>query len=95
MPVRTFHVIILSDRAMLLSTTADGCIVFADSHSHINGGALITLAQTLCASTFIQWFDDMMKSEEIGIHLLNYITYLEFITCNNRLALHIYLSFLQ
>lgn len=45
-PGRTFYVVILSERAMLVvMDSVRNCLLFADSHRHVNSGALIAMTE--------------------------------------------------
>ena len=59
-PRNAFDVIITSGRAMLLVTLVDNSIIFFDSHSHVNGGAVISYSEPGKVHNFIEWLDNVM-----------------------------------
>lgn len=55
-----YNVIVTSGRAMLFVTLVDNSIIFFDSHSHVNGGAVISFSEPGEVHNFVEWLDNLM-----------------------------------
>ena len=58
--LNSFHVVVVTGKAMLILVSPDRSIICVDSHQHEHGGALVAVSKPGEFVSFCQWFSDML-----------------------------------